>query len=146
MSRLPEKKIVHKAVHHLCNSARTCTGICRQKLLFSIHVRPVIQKSSSTSTFKPGAEFGRMAGVDTRHTARNVGHKCCAVGVIATERRYISGDVSRIAEQFGTANTECCRLSAVLVGGQTDSWAKRLIENTCLIELGTKNNAYLLYM
>ena len=46
-----------------------------------------------------------MAGVHKRHTARNVGHKCCAVGVIATESRHISGDVSCIAELVGTADT-----------------------------------------
>ena len=89
------------------------------------------------------AKFGRMAGVDKRHTGRNVGHKCCAAGVIATEHRYASGDVSCIAELVGTANKECCRLTAVLVRGRTDSWGKRVIQNTYLIELGTKSNTCL---
>jgi hypothetical protein len=52
------------------------------------------------------AEFGRMAGVGKRHITWNVGHECCAVGVMATERRYTRGDVSCIAELVGTAKTQ----------------------------------------
>jgi len=73
-----------------------------------------------------------MAGVDKHHTARNVGHKCCEVGVIATERRHTSGDVSRIAELVRTANTECCRLYTVLVWGRADSWGETVNQKHAL--------------